>query len=111
MEINAAKENDILVVGLNGNFDIASAGPADKKLTEILDAGELRMLLDFSQVPYIASSGLRVLLKVAQRLKSNGGKFGICCVNDTVSEVLVMTGFDKILSIYESREKALESLT
>ncbi len=110
MEINAAKENDILVVGLDGNFDIASAAPAESKLTELLDGGELKVLLDFSQVPYIASSGLRVLLKVAQRLKSDGGKFGLCSVNDTVGEVLVMTGFDKILSIYESKEKALESL-
>ena len=110
MDITVDKEGRASIVNMNGNFDIASSAPFDEQLTVLLDAGETRILLDFSQVSFIASTGLRMLLKTAQRLKDEGGLLHLCCINETVQEVFAMTGFDTILSIFETKEEALADL-
>lgn len=110
MDIIVSKTGRASVVALKGNFDIASANPFDEQLMTLLDAGEKWILLDFSDVSFIASTGLRMLLKTAQRIKDDGGAFHICCVNEMVQEVFVMTGFDTILSIFETKELALVDL-
>ena len=49
-----------------------------------------------------------MLLKLAQRMKNDGGKLRLCSANDTVIDVFRISGFDKILDIHESRTQALE---
>lgn len=110
MDITVSKEGRASIVNMNGNFDIASSAPFDEQLTALVDAGETRVLLDFSNVSFIASTGLRMLLKTAQRIKDEGGLLHLCCINETVQEVFAMTGFDTILSIFETREQALVDL-
>lgn len=109
MDINTSNDNDVCIVELDGKFDTASAAPAEASITKLLDDGVSQMLIDFAKVPYIASSGLRVLLKVAQRLTQEGGKLHVCCLNETVSEVFEISGFDKILAVYESNQDAKEA--
>lgn len=110
MDITIDKEGQASIVDMNGNFDIASSVPFDEQLTALIDAGEKRILLDFSHVSFIASTGLRMLLKTAQRVKDEGGLLHLCCTNETVQEVFAMTGFDTILSIFGTREQALVDL-
>lgn len=106
MEINVSNEGDICVVALDGKFDIACSKVAETTLVELLDSGVSQMLIDFSKVPYIASSGLRVLLKVAQRLGKDGGKLHVCCLNEIVLEVFEVSGFDKIFSVFSDSDQA-----
>lgn len=110
MDITVSKDGRASIVNMSGNFDIASSVPFDEQLTTLMDAGETRILLDFTQVSFIASTGLRMLLKTAQRVKDEGGLLHLCCINETVQEVFAMTGFDTILSIFETKEQALIDL-
>jgi anti-anti-sigma factor len=110
MEISVEKNNDVSVVNLEGSFDIASSEPFDEELTALMNGGERRILLDFTQVPFIASTGLRMLLKAGQRMKEEGGLLYLCNINDTVREVFSMTGFDKIFSVFDTGEAAMEEI-
>lgn len=107
MDIDVSTEGGVWIAAMKGKFDIASAGPAEVAIKEILDQGADRVLIDFGEVPFIASSGLRVLLKTAQTMKSSGGNLRICSINETVRDVFEISGFDKILSVYGSRNEAL----
>lgn len=107
MNITTTEENGIWIASLNGKLDTASSVPAEAELMALLDEGKNRLVLDFSGIAYIASSGLRVLLKLAQRFKNEGGQLRLCAVNDTVGEVFRISGFDKILAVSDSREQAL----
>ena len=107
MEINTSETNGVSIVELLGNLDTASAGMVEAELTKLLDADTSRLLLNFSAVPFIASSGLRVLLKVGQASKARGGALHICCINDTVREVFQISGFDRIFNLFASKEDAL----
>jgi len=84
------------------NLDVAGAQRLEKELAETDGV----VLVDLENVSFVASSGLRVLLKHAQRLQVGGGELRLCAANATVSDVFQMSGFDSILSVYPTREQA-----
>lgn len=56
------------------------------------------LIVDFTDLEYISSAGLRVLVATEMKLKPEGIPF-VIRVNDTINEILVMAGFDKILNL------------
>ena len=56
------------------------------------------LVVDFTELEYISSAGLRVLIATEKKLKPQGIPF-VIKVNDTINEILVMSGFDKILNL------------
>jgi anti-sigma B factor antagonist len=110
VEITVDKEGRASIINMRGNFDMASSEPFDKQITTLIASGETRILLDFSNVSFIASTGLRMLLKTAQRVKDEGGLLYVSSINEAVQQVFAMTGLDTILSIFETREQALVDL-
>ena len=57
------------------------------------------LIIDFSDLEYISSAGLRVLIATQKKLKSEDIPMTIKNVNDTINEIFRMSGFDKILKI------------
>ena len=55
--------------------------------------------MDFVNVEYISSAGLRVLIATQKKLKPDNIPFIIKNVNESVGEIFRMSGFDKILKI------------
>jgi anti-anti-sigma factor len=85
------------VVRPSVNLDVAGAAALEKQLADA--SGDL--VIDMSEVTFVASSGLRVMLKVAQRLKSQGGQLSISNPNDTVREVFRISGFASVVPIVD----------
>jgi anti-anti-sigma factor len=67
------------------------------------------VILDLVDVAFIASSGLRVLLKATQERRVAGSDLRVCGANATVTEIFEVSGFDKILSLYPDRQAAEEA--
>ncbi len=65
-------------------------------------------MLDFEELNYISSSGLRVLLLAHKRLEGNSGQVRICSPNTMVREVFDTAGFSEIFSVYGSQAEALD---
>lgn len=86
----------MVVVKPTWNLDVAGA----QRLEEVIEPLDGIVLVDLSDVAFVASSGLRVLLKHAQRLKSGGGALRLCGANDMVNDVFRMSGFDSIIEIH-----------
>jgi anti-anti-sigma factor len=106
MNITVNVEGDVNLVSLEGNLDISASEQFDSELGSQIDGGARKIILDFSGVKFVASTGLRMILKAAQRMKAENGLLHICCVNETVMEVFQMTGFDTILAISDTVETA-----
>jgi anti-sigma B factor antagonist len=77
------------------NLDVAGAAELEKLLA---DAGG-DVTIDLAEVRFVASSGLRVMLKVAQQLKQGGGTLTVTNANDTVREVFRISGFAMVVNI------------
>lgn len=97
MEIKKELEGTTLTVNVSGRLDASNA----QELTNFLNAslnGVKDLIFDFKGLEYVASAGLRVLL-TAQKRMNKQGSMKIRNVNDTVMEVLEMTGFADLMDI------------
>jgi anti-anti-sigma factor len=73
----------------------------------LLEQGERRVVFDFSELTYISSCGLRLLIELARDLQKANGKLALGALNDHVGEVIRIAGLTSILSIYPTCEEAV----
>ena len=97
MEIKKELNGTALTIKVIGRLDAGNAPELSKELTSSLD-GITDLTFDFIDLQYIASAGLRVLL-VAQKRMNKQGSIKLIHVNETVMEVLDMTGFASLMTI------------
>lgn len=97
MEIKKTKNGTALTLAIVGRIDTTTAPQLETELKADLD-GVTQLRLDFSEVEYISSAGLRVLLS-AQKSMSRQGTMVLSHVSEAVMEVFEVTGFVDILTI------------
>lgn len=97
MEIKKLLDDTTLTVTLSGRLDASNAQELTKELNASLN-GVKDLIFDFTNLKYVASAGLRVLL-TAQKRMNKQGSMTIRNVNDSVMEVLDMTGFADLMNI------------
>ncbi len=97
MTINKNVTGTTLTVGVEGRLDTMTAPELEKALKESLD-GMTELALDFANLEYVSSAGLRVLLS-AQKIMNKQGSMVIRNVCETVMEVFEVTGFSDILTV------------
>lgn len=97
MEIFKNKNNENLVLSLNGRLDTNTSPMLEQELHSSID-GIKELVLDFENVEYISSAGLRVLLS-AQKIMNKQGSMKLTGVRESVKEVFDITGFSDILTI------------
>ncbi len=97
MTINKNVTGTTLTVEVEGRLDTMTAPELEKTLKESLD-GMTELVLDFANLEYVSSAGLRVLLS-AQKIMNKQGSMVIRNVCETVMEVFEVTGFSDILTV------------
>ena len=97
MIINKVADNDILKVSISGRVDTTTSSELECELKDN-SGGFEQLVLDFKDVNYISSAGLRVLLSVNKIMILKGG-MKLVNVNEDVMEIFDITGFSDILDI------------
>ena len=97
MEIAKIKNGEELTLELTGRLDTTTAPSLENVISEEID-GVTALVLEFSQLDYISSAGLRVLL-AAQKQMNKQGSMVIKNANDDIKEVFDITGFADILTL------------
>lgn len=97
MEITACKNEDTLTLTVKGRLDTITAPKLESELKNSISSVK-ELIFDFSELEYISSAGLRVLLS-AQKLMNKQGSMLLKNVCDDVMEIFQITGFVEILNI------------
>ncbi|MBR6408310.1 MAG: STAS domain-containing protein [Clostridia bacterium] len=97
MTITKTQQGSSLNIALEGRLDTITAPELEAELKNSLD-GVAGLTLDLKGLSYISSAGLRVLL-CAQKTMNKQGEMIIKNVNETISEIFMITGFCDILTI------------
>jgi anti-anti-sigma factor len=100
-------KGDVLVLRFSGRLDAMTTPDLEKQVSQFIDHGQHKLLLDFTGVDYISSAGMRMLLATTKKLKSLSGQMVLCCTTDNVMDVFKMSGFDHVLLISPSEDEAL----
>ena len=109
MEIIEETKNGIKIFKLNGRLDSNTSQGFEKRLFEAISDGSKHMVIDFNDLDYISSAGLRVILKTTKALKRDDGRIMLCSMQDYVKEVFEIAGFDSFLPIVATLDDALQA--
>ena len=90
----------------SGRIDSQSSPEFETAITAKLNAAQ-SVILDFADVPYISSAGLRVVLLIAKRISRSEGKFALASLKPEIFAVFKISGLTNILKIFDSPEGAL----
>ena len=111
MGLLIAKKDEVVIVMPDSQLDTNTSPEAEKMLMEQIDAGETRIVIDFSKTDYMSSAGLRVILKTATLLQEKDGGFALCNGNEQIVEVLEISGFLEIVNYFSSLEDAVTAVS
>ncbi len=97
LDINKTTEGSKTSIALTGRLDTVTAPDLEKELKDSIDS-TTELILDFNNLDYISSAGLRVLLS-AQKIMNKQGAMKLQNVSENIMEIFEVTGFSDILTI------------
>jgi len=109
MEIKETKKNEHVILEIIGRLDTTNYGTLEKKLMELIEGRNLKIIINCRSLDYISSSGLRVLLLALKMIKRENGKFILCSLRENIREIFEISGFTSIFPIFASEEEALKA--
>jgi anti-anti-sigma factor len=110
MELSHEVCNGVLVLKPKKRIDSNTAQSFEDQSTALIGAGPNKVVIDFSDLAYISSAGLRVLLIMGKCLKSSGGMLTLCGVRDNVKDVIEVSGFASIFGVHAGVREASVAL-
>lgn len=109
MQINEKLHGSVLIVSAAGRIDSNTAAQLEALLPERVEQNAAT-IVDLTDVAYVSSAGLRVLLRGAKIAKSTGNKLALAGLNPSVQEVFDISGFSTIFTIEADVDQALAVL-
>lgn len=98
MQIQKTQENGIVVLKIAGQLISATSPAFETAVNDVLET-ENNLILDFSELDFLASSGIRVILSAQKKIKDRNGSLMIRNANDVVKDVFKMTGLNQFIDI------------
>jgi len=113
MEITLKHFHDLNVIAIEGSIDHANSGSFTEYMESHIDSCRVNtppLVLDMSNVNYISSAGMRVLMVAVRRIESQGGKFGVASIQPVIQEIFAISKFHLVLPCYKDLEAARQSM-
>jgi anti-anti-sigma factor len=108
VDITVREEQKALIVTVTGRLDGLTTPDFDRQVAAWVKPGQL-VVLDFAQLNYISSAGLRSILTLGKQLKTAGGRLALCSLTGFIQEVIELSGFNAFLPVYPDVASALKS--
>lgn len=93
-----------------GRLDAVTVPALEAAIDEQLNARHFRLIIDLGEVGYMSSSGLRALLRARRQAQAGGGDVVLCAMNERVTEVFEMIGFNNLFRIFATSAEAAAAL-
>lgn len=109
MELTTKVVNGVAVAELSGDID-GSTAPAAQRGVLAASQGATKLLLDLTNVPFMSSAGLRMLLSTYRQVTGNGGKIVLVGVREDILDTMTVTGFLRFFTVCDSVDAGLQTL-
>lgn len=106
MKANWKKKGTVLLIELEGRMDTSMPAEFETQLLQQIQNGETHVVFDFSQVAYVTTHGLRILLRAFKEVTSVNGRMAFHSMNERVKRIFDIAGLTMVFRIYETREEA-----
>ncbi len=110
MDVTTERLENVLSVDVKGRIDGSTAVAFEEAVRNAVEETDRALIMDFGELDYISSAGLRVILLTAKSLQSQDAKLVLCGLSDSIREVFKISGFDKLLPIHGTKAEAQASV-
>ena len=110
MEVTQSIVQDVNVVKLVGDLDGSNASTVQAQIMPLAVAN-VKMILDMSEVSYMSSAGLRMLLVMYRTINSKSGKVVLVGLSEDIQDTMSMTGFLGFFTYLETLDEGLKNLS
>jgi len=111
MEISKQElDGGIVKLTLNGDLDVDGSAAVDAQISGFIEQFD-RIIVDLKNVDFLASAGIRVLVKSAKAVAAKGGKLAIAHPNDAARRVMWTTGLEKIVPVADDEQAAIAAVS
>jgi len=107
MKIDEKNETSTLYVG--GYLDAHTASKFESKIQEIVQSGKYNIILNFTELEYISSAGLGVIMGNIEDIRNHDGDIKLTGMSDKIYRVFDLVGFPSLYDIYKTQEEAESS--
>jgi anti-sigma B factor antagonist len=109
VEIIEEVHNDINIYRLIGRLDSNTSEMLEEKVFQAISDGSKKIIVDFENLDYISSAGLRVVFKANKALLREDGRVILCSMRKYIREIFKTTGIDNFVPILDTMDQALEA--
>lgn len=109
VNIDVEQQGSIYVVNLEGRLDASTTPVVEKKMAKLLESVD-KIAVDFTEISYLSSAGMRLLLSTTKKMQAKQGNIAYFGLNDEVLEIIKIAGFERILHLFKSKKDALKYL-
>lgn len=110
MEILEAQDGPVAVLRPVGRLDSNSCRALEDRLMPMVEVGGAAIVLDFAELDYISSAGLRVLLMAAKRARATDVRIALSALQQQVRTVFDISGFTALFEIHPSSREAVAAI-
>ena len=107
-ECTVDRHKKVVEITPAGRLDSGQVSAFEKILLNRINKGDEHVVINFSKLIFVSSSGLRILLLGAKHLLAKKGTFLICAPRPQIKDLLKTAGFQKLLKIRDDRDEALQ---
>jgi len=111
MDIQASKINEVTIITISGSADALTAPTIAEFVNELIASGNIQLVADLSEVTYLSSAGVRVLLGVIKETRKKGGDLYLVDIQPDVEKVLNLSGLPRILKIFPDIDSAVNNFS
>lgn len=109
MRMHTTQEGDSRIVAPLEDIDQNTSPGLEKELKSAIAAGCQKIILDFSRVTYIESSGIGAIVRAHRLIKERGGAIVLGGCNESMQKIFKLVNFQRYFKITGSLEEALEA--
>ena len=110
MEVTFEHRDGVLFISASGRLESANAADFLKAVRAESEDVERAVIMDFGDLTYLGSAGLRVVFMTASELEKRGAGFAVCSPPKPIAKVIKLSGMEQMVPVHPSREDALAAL-
>jgi anti-sigma B factor antagonist len=100
----------VTILALGGEVDVYTSPRLKQEMTDLISTGTRKLVIDLTEVQYLDSTGLGVLIGGLKRAREHDGDLRLICDNLRILRIFEITGLTKIFDIYRNESEALAGL-
>lgn len=107
LSLETRQVDGLTLVAVGGEIDVYTAPKLRDKITELVNAGSTRLVVDLEKVDFLDSTGLGVLVGGLKKVRAQDGTMSLVCSQERLLKIFRITGLAKVFTIHPDEASAL----